>query len=39
MAGKIPHEQKKELSFALEVTNLYVKQWNVKYQGLTKNPN
>jgi hypothetical protein len=36
--GRIPHEQKKELSFALEVTNLCVKQWNVNYQGLTKNP-
>jgi len=23
--GRIPREQKKELSFALEVTNLYVK--------------
>jgi hypothetical protein len=36
--GRIPHEHKKELSFALEVTNLCVKQWNVNYQGLTKNP-
>jgi hypothetical protein len=36
--GRIPHEQKKELSFALEATNLYVKQWNVNYESLTKTP-
>jgi hypothetical protein len=39
MARRIPHKQKKELSFALEVTNVCVEQWNVKYQSLTKNPN
>jgi hypothetical protein len=36
--GKIPHGQKKELSSTLEATNLYIKQWNVNYQGLTRNP-
>jgi hypothetical protein len=36
--GRISHEQKKELSSALEVTNFYVKQWNVNHQGLTKKP-
>jgi hypothetical protein len=29
--GRILHAQKKELSFALEATNLYVKQWNINY--------
>jgi hypothetical protein len=36
--GRILHEQKKELSSALEATNLCVKQFNVNYQGLTKSP-
>jgi hypothetical protein len=36
--GKNPCGQKKGWSYALEVTNLCVKQWNVTYQGLTKNP-
>jgi hypothetical protein len=35
--GRILHMQKKELSFALEATNLYDKQSNVNYQGLRKN--
>jgi hypothetical protein len=36
--GRILHRQKKELSFALEATNFYIKQWNVNYQGLNKDP-
>ncbi len=36
--GKNPCGQKKGQSYALEAINLYVKQWTVTYQGLTKNP-
>jgi hypothetical protein len=36
--GRIFHDKKKELSLPLEVTNFFIKQWNVNYQSLTKNP-
>jgi len=30
--GRIPHEQKNELSSTLEVINICVKQWNVNFK-------